>query len=156
IDPVLPGEAVEVRSEPWPLAQPASDAEVRMVALGKDPAVPAGHDADLDPSAALVRRPPERVPRDVSLQRDPPPDAVAPGRRLRNDSVGAVGTDEERRPDRGAADARSDPGVVENDVADCNAVPDLGTSRSRLLEKVQVQTSPLRHLDEWDRTPSRE
>ena len=54
VDAVHACQPVEVRAQPRPLLHPPADAEVRVVALRKDPAVAAGHDAELDPGRALV------------------------------------------------------------------------------------------------------
>ena len=54
VDAVRAGQPREVVAQPRPLLHPAADAEVRVVALREDPAVAAGHDAELDPGRALV------------------------------------------------------------------------------------------------------
>ena len=74
-----------------------------MIALREDPAVSAGKRGELD-----HRRPlevcPQRLERDVPLERNAPDDRVVDAERPRDDPVRSVGTDEHPRAHRLAAD----------------------------------------------------
>src|SRR5581483_1348707 len=95
VDAVLATEAVEVAAQPRPLALPAADAEVHVVALREDPAVAAGERAELDhrdsPVALVEGR--------VALERDAVDDLSAEAERARGDPVRAVRADHDRRLD---------------------------------------------------------
>src|SRR5439155_6931965 len=63
-------EAREVLAQTWPLALPAADADIRVVALREDPAVPTGDAAELEQRpSGIVLAPQPRV-RDVALVGD--------------------------------------------------------------------------------------
>ena len=119
-----------------------------MIALRKHPAVAAGHDAELDPGRSGVRGAFERAPGNVALERDAADDALAEPGRPRDDTVGPVGTDEEARTDEVRADACGHAGVTELDVAHGDSVAELCPGGRRLLGEMEVEPSPLRHLDE--------
>ncbi len=148
LDAMGASQPVEVGAEPRAFLHPASDAKIRVVALGKDPAVAAGHDPELDPRGLLVRRPLERAPRHVAFERDTADDAFAEPDCAGDDTVGPVGADDERRTDDLVADARRHTGVVELDLADGDAVTKVGSLASRLLGEVEVEPPALGHPDQ--------
>ena len=90
----------------------------------------------------------ERAPRDVSLERYAADDALAESGRPRDDTVGPVCTDEEARTDEVRADACCHAGVTDFDVAHGDSVAELCPGGRRLLGEMEVEPSPLRHLDE--------
>src|SRR6188474_2712713 len=122
VDAVGPREAVEVVAQLRPLRRPASDAEVRMIALREHPAVAARHDPQLDPCRLLVRRPFEAAPGNVPLECDATDDAAPEPGRLRNDAVGSVGSDEKRRTNGRLPHTSRYAFVVELEVCDGTAV----------------------------------
>jgi hypothetical protein len=148
IDSVSMRKAVQMPAQVRPFRQPAPYSEVRMIALRKHPAVAAGHDAELDPGRFGVRGAFEGAPRDVALERYAADDALAEPGRPRDDTVGPVGTDEEARTDEVRADACGHAGVTDLDVAHGDSVAELRPGGRRLLGKMEVEPSPLRHLDE--------
>ena len=79
---------------PRPLAPPAADAEVRVVALREDPAVAAAGRRRARPPPCRGSARGRAVPGDVALERDAAHDALAETGRLRDDAVRAVGADE--------------------------------------------------------------
>ena len=127
IDPVGPGEPIEMGSKVRPLAHPPADAEVRVIALREDPAVPAGHDPELDPRGPVVARArearstgrsPRARPRGRCRPRALPPVATtpfAPSAPTRNEARTAV------RPTRALT-----PFVVELELADGDPVAEVG------------------------------
>jgi hypothetical protein len=145
---VLPHEAVEPGSEARPLAHPAPDAEVGVVPLREHPAVPAGHDAELDPRGCLVPAASEGVPGDVPLERDAAHDAVSEPGGASDDAVRAVGADEEVRSHRVVADLRRDTVLAELERSGGDAVAEGRPGEHGLLREVHVETPPLRHQDE--------
>ena len=142
-----PGEPREVVAQPRPLAAPAADAEVRVVALREHPAVAAGEDGELDHGGPLEVAA-ERVEGDVPLEGDAPHDPVAEPGRAGHDAVCAVRADEHARPHRVGADPRGDAGLVELEHLDPRAVPQLRARVGGLLCEERVQVAALRHADQ--------
>ena len=103
IDAVRPGQAVEVRPEPRPFVQPAADAEVRVISLGKDPAVPARDDARARPRPFRDTDPGRGFPAHVSLERHTAPEVGAEPESAGDDPVRAVRADDVCGLDRSAA-----------------------------------------------------
>src|SRR5262245_15551204 len=148
VDAVLLGKSIEMAAQVRPLRQPSPDAEVGVIALREDPAVASRNDAELDPRCPVVRLASQGAPRDVPLERDPADDALAEAGGLRDDAVGTVGPDGERRPDGSSTDVRRDPVLGDLDPVDGGAVAELDACRCSMLGEVEVESSPLGHVDE--------
>jgi len=81
-------------AQPRPLALPAADAHVHVVALRKDPAVAAGDDPQLEDEATVVALLRRGAVRDVALERDAVRVVAAEAERAGGDAVRAVGSDQ--------------------------------------------------------------
>ena len=134
----------EVPAQPRPLRGPSADADVDVVALGEDPAVPARDGTELEHEPARISLARDLPVRDAPLQRDGPVTVHREPQRARDDPVRAVGRDQHRsleHPaldlDRGAARAR-----------DSQAVAELGAGGDRPLDEVGVEPAALRHQRE--------
>src|SRR5262249_56273157 len=92
VDPERSAELPKPFAELRPLALPAADADIDMVALWKDPGVTAGNDAELDDCSAGVALSRHVCVCDVALQPNPVFVSRQPQRPGR-DPVGAVGAD---------------------------------------------------------------
>ncbi len=103
---------------------PPADAEVRVVALREHPAVPARHDAELDPGGARTALRGASSQRDVPLERDAANDPAAEPGAPRDDAVRAVGADEECSTHRDPP-IRATRRVVELDARDLAVVPEV-------------------------------
>ena len=91
------------------------------------------------------------MPSSATPQTIPSPE---PGR-ARDDPVRAVGTDEIRRADALAADARDDPVVAELELGDGRARAEVRSRSRGLLREMRVEPPALRHLDERALRPLR-
>ena len=69
-------------------------------------------------------------------------------RRSRHDAVGAVRADEEGRTDARVSDACPHFRLVDLDLGDGGAIAEVGARRRSLLGEMEVEASPLRHVDE--------
>ena len=98
LEPVRLARPAQVLPQLRPLALPAADADVRVVALRKDPGVTAGDVGELEHEPAGVALARQRRVGDVPLVRDAVGDAVAEADRPRGDPVRAVGADDHLGP----------------------------------------------------------
>ncbi len=101
IDAVSAREPVEMGAQVRTLGHPPADAEVRVIALREHPAVPAGHDPELDPGRPVVAR----CGRARSTERSPR--ARRRGRCLRRARPPARRHRWRRRPRRGTTRRRA-------------------------------------------------
>ena len=86
---------------------------------------------------------------DVPLERDAANDPVAETDCPRDDAVGTVGADEERRHARAIRRSRADTRVVlELEVGDRDAVPEVGSCRRGLLREMEIEPTALGHRDQ--------
>ena len=138
-----------------PFAHPPTDTEVRMVTLGKHPAVTAGHHAELDPRRRVIRLSRERLPAHVPLERDPAHDPTAEPRVPRDDAVRAVGPDEICSTHQRPANPRGDAAVSDLELVDVDAVAEVRPGGRCLLREVQVEPASLGHHDERIRARAR-
>jgi hypothetical protein len=145
---VLPAEVAEMSPQARPLALPAADADVDVVALREDPPIPSGDRAQLDrrePAKALLG---DWAVGDVALERNAVDGALPEAERASRRAVCAVGADEGCCSDPFAVDPERDPGLLDRDVGDLHSVAEVGAGSRRLLGQVVVEASPLGHQDE--------
>ena len=123
-------------AQPRAFALPAADADVDVVALGKDPRVAAGNDAELEHEPAAVAR----VERRIALERHTVSVVAREPERARGQTVDAVGADDH---------TRGDPLAVDDDVPlvepDTDAVAKLRAGLRGLAREELVEPPPLRH-----------
>ncbi len=149
-------QTIEMRAQVGPFREPAPDPEVRVIALREHPAVATWDDAELDPGRPAIGRALEHAPLDVPLERDAAHDPGAQPGRPRDDAVGAVRADDEARPDSVWPGPCGHAGVAELEVARANSVAEVRSRGSGLLGEMEVETPPLRHLDEPLVAPARQ
>ena len=152
-EPVLARQTLEVTAQMRPLVKPAPYSQVRVIALREHPSVPAGNDAELHPRRRLVRVGIEAAPRNVSLERNPTHDPVAEACDAGNEPVCSVSPDDVRGLHPRSSDQRGSALVVELEVIDANAVPEVRSSGGCLLREVKIEPTALRHLNQ--RPPAR-
>ena len=92
--PCAVADAAQVVAQVRALRIPAADADVRVVALGEDPAVAAGDVAELEQRTCRSHARADRVVGDVGLERRGEDAAAAEPERAAADAVGAVGGDQ--------------------------------------------------------------
>ena len=137
-------EPAEMGPETRSLLLPAADAEIRVVALGEDPAVAARNDAQLEREPPVIRRAIHLRVGQVRLERDADDAVAAEPERARGHPVDAVRADQEVGFD--PFDGHT---VRPNlEVAHLHAFTELGPRLDRLLHEEVVEALPLRHVDE--------
>ena len=145
VDAVLAGQLVEVRAQPRSFVEPAPDPQIRMVALRENPAVASGDDAELDPGGLPIRHRIERSPAHVCFESDAADDSLPELRGASDETIGAVGADDERSAHRGAADDRCDTSLAQYKIFDSDGIPEVRSGRGSLLRKVEVEPPALCH-----------
>src|SRR5262249_7294293 len=142
VDAVHGAQTTEVIAQSRPFRLPAADAEIHVVALRKDPAVPARNHAELEDELAAVSVLERRIP----LEGDAVSVLVTRDHRPRGDAVHAVSADD---------DARANPFAVNDDVAvverRSDAVAELGARLLGLPREELVEAPALRHEAERPR-----
>ncbi len=131
-----------------PLAPPAADADVDVVALREDPAVAAGDDAELgdEPARVPLRR--RVVEGEVPLERDAVADLLPEPERPSGRPVRAVGPDQDAGSDRRPVDAERDAVRTRLDPLHPDAVAEVGARCGGALRQVEVEPATLRHQAE--------
>ena len=147
LDAVVVAKDTKVTAQLRAFSAPAADADVDVVALREDPAVAAGHGAELEDerSAPPCRR--EFLIGKVAFEGDSVDDRTAKTQRSSGDPVRAVGPDQRADLDRLPVDTqlglRVDSGV--------DAVAKLDPGGHCLLDEEGVEQSSLRHQTEHAR-----
>lgn len=145
--PVHLAESPQMVAERGSFSSPAPHAEIDVIALGKDPAVAAGDDAELEHDLASVVDA-ELGARKVPLQRYAHVLVPAQPERAGRDPVHAVGSDEQLGFVARPVGEHGDASLPALDAADAHPVPELGSRRRGLLGEEEVEPLALREVDE--------
>ena len=148
VDAVPVAEVAQAGAQGRTHVLPAPDADVDVVPLREDPAVAAGHGAELDQREAAVPLLVDRAVRHVAFERDADRRLAAQPQRARRQPVRAVGADDYVGLDGTAVDDGSGAAFVPLDGGDLHAVAEVGPRGGSLLGQEVIEASPLGHQDQ--------
>src|SRR5258705_9023389 len=147
LDAVVLAEHTEVASQLRTFVAPAADADVDVIALREDPAVAAGHGAELEHERPVPPGRRKLLIRKIALEGDAVDDPAAKAERSSGDPVRAVGADQRGDLDRLPVDTQ----VALGADRDVDAVAKLGAGGDGLFDEERVEPSSLRHQTEHAR-----
>jgi hypothetical protein len=142
-----------VVAERGSLSSPAPHTEIDVIALGKDPAVAAGDDAELEHQLASIVEA-ELGTRKVPLQRYAHVLVPAQLERAGRDSVHAVGSDQKLGLVALPVREHGDAPLPALDPGDTRPVQELGSRRRGLLGEEEVESLALREVDKGNAVAS--
>jgi hypothetical protein len=152
-DPVSLAEVAQVLPERRAFPSPAPDAEIDVIAFGKDPAVASGDDSELEHQLASVVGT-EPGGRKIALQRHAHVLVSAQPERAGRDSVHAVGSDEQLRLVALLGRENRDASLPALHAGDAHPVPELRAHRRGPLGEKEVEPLALREVDEGNTVAS--
>jgi hypothetical protein len=136
-----------VLAEQRSFRRPAPYADVHVIVLGKDPAVAARNDPELEHEPvpeALVNV----FVSEVSFERHGMSETAAQTQSARRRPVHAVGDDERSGAQPDVADSHADAVLVEADVRHTGSIQELRACLDGTSHQMSIETPPLRHQTE--------
>ena len=147
LDAVVLAKNTQVTAQMRTFAAPAADADVDVVALREDPAVAAGHSAELEHEHPVQPSQRKLLVRKVALERHAVDDPTAQAERSCGDPVRAVGADHRADLDRLSVDTQLGRGVD----GGVHALAKLDPCGDCLLDQKRVEPAALCHQAEHAR-----